>query len=80
MGRRKSGRDISGVIVLDKPLELTSNAALQKVRRFFNARKAGHTGALDPLATGVLPLCFGEATKVSHFSLEADKTYEVVAR
>ena len=80
MGRRKSGRDISGVIVLDKPLELTSNAALQKVRRFFNARKAGHTGALDPLATGVLPLCFGEATKLSHFSLEADKTYEVVAR
>ncbi|MFC0444473.1 tRNA pseudouridine(55) synthase TruB [Pseudidiomarina halophila] len=79
MGRRKSGRDISGVIVLDKPLELTSNAALQKVRRFFNARKGGHTGALDPLATGILPLCFGEATKLSHFALEADKTYEVTA-
>lgn len=79
MGRRKSGRDISGVIVLDKPLELTSNAALQQVRRFFNARKGGHTGALDPLATGILPLCFGEATKLSHFSLEADKTYEVTA-
>ncbi|RUO59435.1 tRNA pseudouridine(55) synthase TruB [Pseudidiomarina insulisalsae] len=80
MGRRKSGRDISGVIVLDKPLELTSNAALQKVRRFFNARKGGHTGALDPLATGVLPLCFGEATKLSHFALEADKTYVVTAQ
>ncbi|MBY6063444.1 tRNA pseudouridine(55) synthase TruB [Pseudidiomarina sediminum] len=80
MGRRKSGRDISGVIVLDKPLELTSNAALQKVRRFFNARKGGHTGALDPLATGVLPLCFGEATKLSHFALEADKTYQVTAQ
>ncbi|MDN7137465.1 tRNA pseudouridine(55) synthase TruB [Pseudidiomarina sp. 1ASP75-14] len=80
MGRRKSGRDISGVIVLDKPLELTSNAALQQVRRFFNARKGGHTGALDPLATGVLPLCFGEATKLSHFALEADKTYEVTAQ
>ncbi|MGQ4276249.1 tRNA pseudouridine(55) synthase TruB [Pseudidiomarina sp. E22-M8] len=79
MGRRKSGRDISGVIVLDKPLELTSNAALQKVRRFFNARKGGHTGALDPLATGLLPLCFGEATKLSHYTLEADKTYEVTA-
>ncbi len=79
MGRRKSGRTISGVIVLDKPLELTSNAALQKVRRFFNARKGGHTGALDPLATGVLPLCFGEATKLSHFALEADKTYQVTA-
>ncbi|WP_417682203.1 tRNA pseudouridine(55) synthase TruB [Pseudidiomarina aquimaris] len=80
MGRRKSGRDISGVIVLDKPLELTSNAALQQVRRFFDARKGGHTGALDPLATGVLPLCFGEATKLSHFALEADKTYVVTAK
>lgn len=80
MGRRKSGRDISGVIVLDKPLELTSNATLQQVRRFFDARKGGHTGALDPLATGVLPLCFGEATKLSHFALEADKTYVVTAK
>ncbi|PTB89376.1 tRNA pseudouridine(55) synthase TruB, partial [Pseudidiomarina aestuarii] len=77
MGRRKSGRDVSGVILLDKPLAVTSNAALQQVRRFFNANKAGHTGALDPLATGLLPLCFGEATKVSHFALEADKTYQV---
>ncbi|HET8817677.1 MAG TPA: tRNA pseudouridine(55) synthase TruB [Pseudidiomarina sp.] len=80
MGRRKSGRDVSGVILLDKPLAVTSNAALQQVRRFFNANKAGHTGALDPLATGLLPLCFGEATKVSHFALEADKTYQVTAQ
>jgi tRNA pseudouridine synthase B (EC 4.2.1.70) len=80
MGRRKSGRNVSGVILLDKPRDITSNAALQQVRRFFNANKAGHTGALDPLATGLLPLCFGEATKVSHFALEADKTYRVVAK
>lgn len=80
MGRRKSGRNVSGVILLDKPRDITSNAALQQVRRFFNANKAGHTGALDPLATGLLPLCFGEATKVSHFALEADKTYRVVAQ
>src|SRR5690554_7966123 len=80
MGRRKSGRVVNGVILLDKPQGLTSNAALQQVRRFFNANKAGHTGALDPLATGVLPLCFGEATKLSHFSLAADKTYQVVAQ
>lgn len=80
MGRRKSGRNISGVILLDKPKHLSSNAALQQVRRFFNANKAGHTGALDPLATGWLPLCFGEATKVSHYCLEADKTYIVTAQ
>ncbi|RWU12757.1 tRNA pseudouridine(55) synthase TruB [Pseudidiomarina gelatinasegens] len=80
MGRRKSGRNVSGVILLNKPRDITSNAALQQVRRFFNANKAGHTGALDPLATGLLPLCFGEATKVSHFALEADKTYRVVAQ
>lgn len=80
MGRRKSGRNISGVILLNKPSDITSNAALQTVRRFFNANKAGHTGALDPLATGLLPLCFGEATKVSHFALEADKTYQVIAQ
>src|SRR5690606_1437197 len=80
MGRRKSGRNVSGVILLNKPRDITSNAALQQVRRFFNANKAGHTGALDPLATGLLPLCFGEATKVSHFALEADKTYQVVAQ
>ena len=80
MGRRKSGRNVNGVILLDKPKHLSSNAALQQVRRFFNANKAGHTGALDPLATGWLPLCFGEATKVSHYCLEADKTYIVTAQ
>lgn len=80
MGRRKSGRNVNGVILLDKPKHLSSNAALQQVRRFFNANKAGHTGALDPLATGWLPLCFGEATKLSHFCLEADKRYEVIAQ
>jgi tRNA pseudouridine55 synthase len=68
-------RPINGVILLDKPLGLSSNQALQKVRYLLNAEKAGHTGSLDPLATGVLPLCFGEATKYSHFLLEADKTY-----
>ena len=63
MGRRRSGRDIHGVLLLDKPTDISSNDALQKVRRFFNANKAGHTGALDPLATGMLPVCLGEATK-----------------
>ncbi len=80
MGRRKSGRNVNGVFLLDKPKHLSSNAALQQVRRFFNANKAGHTGALDPLATGWLPLCFGEATKVSHYCLEADKRYVVMAQ
>ncbi|MBD1553757.1 tRNA pseudouridine(55) synthase TruB [Pseudomonas typographi] len=68
-------RDVSGIILLDKPLGLTSNAALQKVRWLLNAQKAGHTGSLDPLATGVLPLCFGEATKFSQYLLDADKAY-----
>lgn len=72
-------RDISGVLVLDKPLGLSSNAALQKVRWLFAAEKAGHTGSLDPLATGVLPVCLGEATKFSSHLLDADKTYEVEA-
>lgn len=80
MGRRKSGRNVSGVILLNKPRDITSNAHSSKCGVFFNANKAGHTGALDPLATGLLPLCFGEATKVSHFALEADKTYQVVAQ
>jgi tRNA pseudouridine55 synthase len=76
MGRRaRKGRNISGVLVLDKPQGITSNAALQTVKRIFNACKAGHTGSLDPLATGVLPLCFGEATKFSQFLLDADKRY-----
>jgi len=80
MARRKKGRVISGVLLLDKPQGLSSNAALQTVKRLFNAQKAGHTGALDPLATGMLPLCFGEATKFSQFLLESDKGYRVVGK
>ncbi|EMA3639982.1 tRNA pseudouridine(55) synthase TruB [Providencia stuartii] len=80
MGRRRSGRDIHGVLLLDKPTDISSNDALQKVRRFFNANKAGHTGALDPLATGMLPVCLGEATKFSQFLLDSDKRYRVIAR
>jgi len=75
MGRRHKGRNVSGIILLDKPLGITSNRALQIVKRLFNAAKAGHTGSLDPLATGLLPLCLGEATKVSGFLLDADKSY-----
>ena len=67
MARRRKGRPIDGVLVLDKPSGLSSNAALQHTKRLYSAAKAGHTGSLDPLATGVLPLCFGEATKFSHF-------------
>ncbi|MEM7282394.1 MAG: tRNA pseudouridine(55) synthase TruB [Pseudomonadota bacterium] len=70
-------RDISGVLLLDKPTGVTSNQALQKLKFLFQARKAGHTGSLDPLATGLLPICFGEATKVSAYLLDADKTYRV---
>lgn len=73
-------RDIDGIILLDKPVGLSSNAALQKVRRLLRARKGGHTGSLDPLASGLLPLCFGEATKVSGFLLGADKRYRVRIR
>ncbi|MGE6659145.1 tRNA pseudouridine(55) synthase TruB [Pseudomonas sp. NPDC077408] len=73
-------RAVSGMILLDKPRGFTSNAALQKVRWLLNAEKAGHTGSLDPLATGVLPLCFGEATKFSQYLLDADKGYETVAQ
>ena len=76
--RRKRGRDISGIVVLDKATGASSNGCLQEVKRLFEAEKAGHTGALDPLATGVLPLCFGEATKVSQFLLESDKRYRTV--
>jgi tRNA pseudouridine55 synthase len=68
-------RQIDGVLLLDKPIGLTSNSALQKAKRLFNAAKAGHTGTLDPFATGLLPLCLGEATKFSQFLLDADKTY-----
>jgi tRNA pseudouridine55 synthase len=71
---------VDGVLLLNKPAGLTSNQALQRVKRLLRARKAGHTGSLDPAATGMLPLCFGEATKVCAFLLDADKTYRVTAR
>jgi len=77
---RRRGRDIHGVLLLDKPQGLSSNDALQKVKRIFRANKAGHTGALDPLATGMLPICLGEATKFSQYLLDADKRYRVIAR
>ncbi len=71
---------VDGVLLLNKPAGMTSNQALQKVKRLLQAKKAGHTGALDPAATGMLPLCFGEATKVCAYLLDADKSYRVVAR
>jgi len=77
---RRPKRQIDGIVLLDKPTGMTSNAALQKVRWMLNAAKAGHTGSLDPLATGLLPLCFGEATKVSGFLLDADKRYRVTVK
>jgi tRNA pseudouridine55 synthase len=73
-------RPLDGVLLFDKPLELSSNTALQKIRRLFQAEKAGHTGTLDPLATGLLPVCFGEATKFSNALLDADKTYRARLR
>ncbi len=81
-GRRgkQTGRKIDGILLLDKPSGLTSNAALQEVKRIFKARKAGHTGSLDPLATGMLPICLGEATKVSSFLLDADKCYRMTCK
>ena len=77
---RKRGRDIDGVFLLDKPQGMSSNDIMQKVKRVFQANKAGHTGALDPLATGMLPICLGEATKFSQFLLDADKRYMVTAK
>ena len=78
MARRKNkGRNISGVLLLDKPSGSSSNHALQKVKRLFGAAKAGHTGSLDPLATGMLPICLGEATKISAFLLDSDKRYRL---
>ena len=71
---------IDGILLLDKSIEMTSNAALQKAKRLFGIKKAGHTGSLDPLATGMLPICFGEATKFSQFLLESDKYYRVTAQ
>ncbi|ODC04865.1 tRNA pseudouridine(55) synthase TruB [Terasakiispira papahanaumokuakeensis] len=75
MARRPKGRSVSGVLLLDKPQGLSSNQALQRVRWMLNAAKAGHTGNLDPMATGVLPICLGEATKFAQLGLDADKTY-----
>lgn len=75
MARQRRGRAINGILIVDKPPLLTSNAALQQAKRLYFAAKAGHTGSLDPLATGVLPLCFGEATKFSQYLLDADKAY-----
>lgn len=77
---RKRGRDIDGVFLLDKLQGMSSNDIMQKVKRLFQANKAGHTGALDPLATGMLPICLGEATKFSQFLLDADKRYVVTAK
>lgn len=79
MSRRKSGLDIHGVVLLDKPVGISSNRALQKVRGIFQARKAGHTGSLDPFATGMLPVCLGEASKTAAFMLEAGKQYRATA-
>ncbi|KFA59608.1 tRNA pseudouridine(55) synthase TruB [Gilliamella sp. wkB18] len=80
MNIKKIRRDINGVLLLDKPQGMTSNDALQKVKWLFNAKKVGHTGALDPLATGMLPICFGEATKFSQYLLDSDKRYRVIAK
>lgn len=81
MGRRpKWGREVNGVFVLNKASGMTSNDALQQVKRLFFAKRAGHTGSLDPLATGVLPICLGEATKFSQYLLDADKTYRSTFR
>jgi tRNA pseudouridine55 synthase len=76
LGRNRRGRPVHGILLLDKPSGGSSNHALQRAKRVFDAKKAGHTGSLDPLATGMLPICFGEATKLSAFLLHADKGYE----
>lgn len=74
--RKKKGRDISGILILDKPLHISSNRAVQIVKRLYGAKKVGHTGSLDPLASGVLPICLGHGTKVSQYLLASDKTYQ----
>ncbi|NBC47897.1 MAG: tRNA pseudouridine(55) synthase TruB [Gammaproteobacteria bacterium] len=78
--RRRRGREVNGILLLDKPLGISSNHALQRVKRLYDAQKAGHTGSLDPLATGLLPLCLGYTTKFSGFLLDADKRYRVRVR
>jgi len=80
MAKRRKGRAVHGIVLLDKPYDISSNNALQKVKRIYFAQKAGHTGALDPLATGMLPICLGEGTKFSQFLLDTDKTYFVTAK
>jgi tRNA pseudouridine55 synthase len=75
LARKRKGRPVDGILLLNKPTGISSNGALQRAKRFFFAAKAGHTGSLDPLATGVLPICLGEATKFSQFLLDADKGY-----
>lgn len=80
MSRRRKGRDVHGILLLDKPAGLSSNQAVQVVRRLFDARKAGHTGSLDPFATGMLPICLGEASKTAGFMLDASKAYVAEAR
>jgi tRNA pseudouridine55 synthase len=78
--RRRRGREVNGILLLDKPVGISSNHALQRVKRLYDAQKAGHTGSLDPLATGLLPLCLGYTTKFSAFLLDADKRYRVRVR
>lgn len=78
--RKNKGRSIDGILIFDKPLEITSNTALQKVKRIFNANKAGHTGSLDRMASGLLPICLGEATKLSSFLLDSNKHYTAKAK
>ena len=78
--RRARGRDVNGILLLDKPAGMSSNAVLQRVKRLFFAKKAGHTGSLDPIATGLLPICLGEATKISAYLLDANKGYQVTIK
>lgn len=78
--KRNHRRAVNGLLLLDKPAGMSSNDALQQVKRLFNAQKAGHTGSLDPLATGMLPICLGEATKISGFLLDADKRYRMTCK
>ncbi|MCX6113458.1 MAG: tRNA pseudouridine(55) synthase TruB, partial [Proteobacteria bacterium] len=71
---------MSGIIIIDKPKGVSSFSVVEKIRKIINEKKAGHTGTLDPLATGVLPICIGEATKIADFIMEGDKAYEVTAK
>lgn len=80
MARKRKGREVNGIVLVDKPQGASSNNILQRVRAIYNAPKAGHTGALDPLATGMLPVCLGEATKFSQYLLDSDKSYFVTAK